>query len=67
MSSMMNVKTWVNSKTTSTDAGLEINDPPTQLTPVFRTPAPEGPFRDEVIVEVLSLNGVNYYGTITPI
>ena len=33
---------------------------------VFKTPASDGPFRDEVVVEVLTLNDVAYSGTITP-
>ena len=37
------------------------------LPPVFKTPAPEGPFRDEVVVEILTLNGTNYVGTVTPV
>ena len=36
------------------------------IPPVFKTPAPEGPYRDEIVVEVLSLNGQEYVGTITP-
>ena len=26
------------------------------ITPVFKTPAPDGPFRDEIVIEVLSIN-----------
>ena len=33
--------------------------------PVFKTPAPEGCFRDEVVVEFLTLNGSPYLGTVT--
>ena len=35
--------------------------------PVFKTPAPDGPFRDEVVVDILSIDGVHYAGTITPV
>ena len=33
---------------------------------VFKTPMPDGPFRDEVVVEVNSINGQQYTGTVTP-
>ena len=36
------------------------------VTPVFKTPPPDGPYRHEVVVEVLSLNGPHYVGTVTP-
>ena len=36
------------------------------VTPVFKTPMPDGPFRDEVVVEVNSINGQQYTGTVTP-
>ena len=39
----------------------------TPIPPVFKTPAPDGPFRDEVVVDVLSIDGVHYAGTITPV
>ena len=35
--------------------------------PVFRTPAPDGPFCDEIIVDVLTLDGEEYIGTVTPV
>ena len=46
-----------------TDPG-EVNPP---RPPIFKTPAADGPFRDEVVVEILTLNGVSYMGTITPV
>ena len=36
------------------------------VTPVFKTPGPEGPYKDEIVVEVLSLNRQDYAGTVTP-
>ena len=38
---------------------------PVLATPVFRTPMPDGPFKDEIVVEVNSLNGKQYSGTVT--
>ena len=38
-----------------------------QVTPVFKTPGPEGPYRDEVVVEIVSLNSQNYAGTVSPV
>ena len=35
------------------------------MTPVFRTPMPDGPYKDEIVVEVHSLNGKQYSGTVT--
>ena len=35
------------------------------ITPIFKTPAPEGPYRDEIIVEIVSMNGQHYLGTVT--
>ena len=37
------------------------------VTPVFKTPAPDGPYIDEIVAEILSLNGENYVGSITPV
>ena len=34
--------------------------------PVFKTPAPDGPFRDEIIIEILSMDNKEFKGTITP-
>ena len=45
---------------------LEASPGKAHPTAVFKTCAPEGPFRDEIVVEDLSMNGVNYLGTITP-
>ena len=39
----------------------------TPIPPVFKTPAHEGPFRDEVVIDVLSLDDVPYVGTVTPV
>ena len=36
------------------------------ITPVFKTPMPDGPFRYEIVVEILSLDGKDFVGTITP-
>ena len=36
------------------------------IPPVFKTPLPDGPFRHEIVVEVLSMDGRNFTGTITP-
>ena len=33
--------------------------------PVFKTPGPEGPFRDEIVVEILSMDGRDFKGTVT--
>ena len=33
--------------------------------PVFRTPKPDGPFHDEVTVEVVSMDGKDFIGTLT--
>ena len=51
------------------DVSKFVNTSVTTVTkpPVFKTPAPEGPYRDEVVVEVLTLNGVPYAGTVTPV
>ena len=35
------------------------------VTPVFKTPMPDGPYKDEIEVEVHSLNGCQYNGTVT--
>ena len=35
------------------------------VTPVFRTPMPDGPHKNEIVVEVHSLNGCQYNGTVT--
>ena len=34
--------------------------------PVFKTPLPDGPYKDEIVVEVLSMDGQDFVGTITP-
>ena len=34
--------------------------------PVFKTKTPEGAFRDEIVVEIISINGQAYRGTVTP-
>ena len=36
------------------------------MPPVFKTPGPEGPYRDEIIVEILSMDDREFKGTITP-
>ena len=36
------------------------------ITPVFKTPQPDGPFKDEIVIEVQQMNGQDFYGTITP-
>ena len=36
------------------------------ITPVFKTPSPDGPYRDEIVVEVLQIDGRDFIGTITP-
>jgi hypothetical protein len=36
------------------------------ITPVFKTPMSDGPYRDEIVVEILSLDGKDFVGTITP-
>ena len=41
------------------------NDLPA-LPPVFKTPGPEGPYRDEIVVEILSMDNKEFKGTITP-
>ena len=35
------------------------------ITPVFKTPGPDGPYHDEIIVEINSLDGESYTGTVT--
>ena len=34
--------------------------------PIFKTPKADGPFRDEITVEIVSINGKEFKGTITP-
>ena len=36
------------------------------ITPVFKTPLPDGPYRDEIVVEILNIDGTYFVGTITP-
>ena len=36
------------------------------ITPVFKTPQSDGPFKDEIIIEVQKMNGQDFFGTITP-
>ena len=36
------------------------------ITPVFKTPQPDGPFKDEIVIEVQQMNSQDFYGTITP-
>ena len=35
------------------------------IPPVFRTPNADGPFKDEIVVEILSLDDKEFTGTIT--
>ena len=35
------------------------------VTPFFKTPMPDGPYKDEIVVEVHSLNGCQYNGTVS--
>ena len=57
----------VPSPSVPSSSALNPNSSREPVPPVFKTPAPEGPYRDEVVVEVLTLNGANYLGTVTPI
>ena len=41
------------------------NDSPA-LPPVFKTPRPEGPYRDEIVIEIISMDNKEFNGTITP-
>ena len=34
--------------------------------PVLKTPKPDGQFRDEIVVEILSMDDRDFTGTITP-
>ena len=36
------------------------------ITPVFKTPSPDGPYKDEIVVEILQMDGRDFIGTITP-
>ena len=36
------------------------------IPPIFKTPRSEGPFKDEIVVEILSIDGRDFAGTITP-
>ena len=36
------------------------------IPPVFKTPGPDGPYRDEITVEIYGINGREFKGTITP-
>ena len=36
------------------------------ITPIFRTPYSDGPFKDEIIIEIQYLDGKDFIGTITP-
>ena len=36
------------------------------IPPVFKTPGPDGPYRDEITVEIHGINGREFKGTITP-
>ena len=36
------------------------------IPPVFKTPGPDGPYRDEITVEINGINGREFKGTITP-
>ena len=56
------VNSVASSQSTSKQASMQV----TALTPVFRTPAPDGPFRDKIIVEILSMDKKEFKGTITP-
>ena len=33
--------------------------------PVFKTPAPDGAYRDEITIEIMFINGNEFTGTIT--
>ena len=50
----------------SSSAPTEVQVKAVQVPPVFKTPGPEGPYRDEIVVEILSLNGQTYASTVTP-
>ena len=49
----------------SDPCNVTVPDATTPIPPVFKTPAPEGPYRDEVVVEVLTMDGAYYAGTVT--
>ena len=36
------------------------------IAPVFKTPKFDGPYRDEIVVEILIMNGKDFVGTVTP-
>ena len=36
------------------------------ITPVFKTPLPDRPFRDEIVVEILPMDGRDFNRTVTP-
>ena len=49
----------------------EINQGPSvsalpEITPIFKTPLPDGPFKDEIVVEILSIDGRDFVGTVKP-
>jgi hypothetical protein len=48
---------------TETEVDAVINTP--NDTSIFTTAKPEGAFRDEIVVEVNSIDGVSYRGTVT--
>ena len=50
----------------SSSVPTEVQVQAVQVPPVFKTPGPEGPYRDEIVVEILTLNGQSYAGTVTP-
>ena len=54
-----------NVQVTESHLGSNIDNVPA-ITPVFKTPLPEGPFRDEIVVEIVSMDGKDFVGTITP-
>ena len=43
------------------------SEPSPVVPPVFKTPAAEGPFRDEIVIEILTLDDKEFKGTITPV
>ena len=36
------------------------------IAPVFKTSRSDGPFRDEIVVEILSMNGKDFTGPVMP-
>ena len=58
-------KIAANSGKEGANAGNEENEENAGNLPVFKTPEPDGAFRDELVVEIMTLNDRPFYGTVT--